>query len=507
MKNFLIGLIYTVVLAGCLAHFSGCEVPEEISESLYEIAAMLTPEVAATPTAAIGSVPVPSEDGTDAQSSGKQITGNSEGTPADPAADDSLGGNGSVTETTSTETQTISSQTTPKAKSTLTPTTASTPTSVPNNNTGSSSPSSSENRDIDNVSAVLTLIPPALNEYGREVMVNTELAAADGFYYANEEEATADFFRKCMRYESFTMLFKDETCMHTPEYYMTVYPELTHVEIDYEMSTRYRNGIYVNFKVRNELGATYKYAVTTGNTAFLKDTELAAVNEIERISEKLGLDKMNDIDVVVTVHDYIINNTKYDTAYRDISHTPYGLLTEHRAVCDGYANSFLIFMLLNGIDCKTVEGVAKGESHAWNQVKLEGKWYNVDVTWDDPITTDSAGTVVDNLKYTYLLITNEELYKTHVPISDYIEECNDERYHLLMYSKYMCETEDDLFAQLEAQRNNDEIVFVYRTGAFTKEQLVSAMRKKYDFRDTILVYNPTEVRDGYVQHIFINPLK
>ena len=30
------------------------------------------------------------------------------------------------------------------------------------------------------------------------------------------------------------------------------------------------------------------------------------------------------------------------------------------------------------------------ESHAWNYVKLEGMWYAIDVTWDDPIIRGSG---------------------------------------------------------------------------------------------------------------------
>lgn len=46
-------------------------------------------------------------------------------------------------------------------------------------------------------------------------------------------------------------------------------------------------------------------------------------------------------------------------------------------------------MDLLDIECVTVEGTAYNgtEDHAWNMVRLDGDWYCVDVTWDDPVSS------------------------------------------------------------------------------------------------------------------------
>ena len=61
-------------------------------------------------------------------------------------------------------------------------------------------------------------------------------------------------------------------------------------------------------------------------------------------------------------------------------------------VCEGYSKAFKIFCDRMDIPCMLVVGYAKnsindnGESHMWNEVKMkDGKWYAVDVTWNDPI--------------------------------------------------------------------------------------------------------------------------
>ena len=68
-------------------------------------------------------------------------------------------------------------------------------------------------------------------------------------------------------------------------------------------------------------------------------------------------------------------------------------------------------MDLLGIECITVEGTAYSYTadHAWNQVKLEGEWYCVDVTWDDPTT---SGTVSERSAHRFFNVTSEYMRDT-----------------------------------------------------------------------------------------------
>ena len=45
------------------------------------------------------------------------------------------------------------------------------------------------------------------------------------------------------------------------------------------------------------------------------------------------------------------------------------------------------------------------ENHIWNAVYLDGNWYHLDLTWDDPVTSDKS----DVLEYNFFLITTDEL--------------------------------------------------------------------------------------------------
>lgn len=59
-------------------------------------------------------------------------------------------------------------------------------------------------------------------------------------------------------------------------------------------------------------------------------------------------------------------------------------------VCEGYARAFKVLCDELDIPCVLVDGVAKGDQdekpggHMWNYVQLDGGWYAVDVTWNDP---------------------------------------------------------------------------------------------------------------------------
>ena len=55
------------------------------------------------------------------------------------------------------------------------------------------------------------------------------------------------------------------------------------------------------------------------------------------------------------------------------------------AVCQGYAETMKLFLDALGIENKLVYGTGGGISHVWNLLCLDGDWYHMDVTWDDPL--------------------------------------------------------------------------------------------------------------------------
>ena len=98
---------------------------------------------------------------------------------------------------------------------------------------------------------------------------------------------------------------------------------------------------------------------------------------------------MSKYEKIRFAHDWLIKNVDYDTDYDMVSSTTLkGLYKNKKAVCQGYAIAFGVFMKYMGIPSKYV--VSKNKNHMWNMVKLDGKWYHVDVTWDDPVDIEDV---------------------------------------------------------------------------------------------------------------------
>lgn len=151
-----------------------------------------------------------------------------------------------------------------------------------------------------------------------------------------------------------------------------------------------------------------------------------AINALRQVRNSITQNKTGNIyNDVKMVHDYIINNTEYDTTISKASiYNIYGTLINKQAVCEGYAKSFKYLMDELGIQCILVIGKATNsegitENHAWNYVKVDGKWYAIDTTWDDPIST--SGWVSENSKYKYFLKGLNEMSEDHIPSGQFSE--------------------------------------------------------------------------------------
>ena len=120
-----------------------------------------------------------------------------------------------------------------------------------------------------------------------------------------------------------------------------------------------------------------------------------------------------DYDKVKLFHDWIINRTTYTYGSSNYLWEVDGPVVYKKSVCEGYSKAFQYLCQSVGIECVCVSGTAGGP-HMWNMVKVDGKWYQIDVTWDDPISWDGRPI----LSYEYFLISDSQMYKDHRLDSD-----------------------------------------------------------------------------------------
>lgn len=156
---------------------------------------------------------------------------------------------------------------------------------------------------------------------------------------------------------------------------------------------RYQYGGYESVSRCETENGSFAYTVE-----IVPDYDLYSVQEQEvtarlaEVYEELALsDCASDEEKISAIYRYVCTHVQYDEIHRKnpyyhMKSTAYAALVNHRATCQGYCVLLYRMLRENGIDCRIVTGTGVdngGEQlHAWNIVKLDGRWYNLDATWD-----------------------------------------------------------------------------------------------------------------------------
>lgn len=131
-----------------------------------------------------------------------------------------------------------------------------------------------------------------------------------------------------------------------------------------------------------------KIAFTYLTNAKEEQQELDAA--LQEVKSKIDTSGMSDEEIVLAYHECLTSTVAY--AYEDYfngtiaanhGYDMYGALVKHSCVCQGYAETMFYLLREAGLSC----AIASSENinHAWNIVKIHGKWYHIDATWDDPV--------------------------------------------------------------------------------------------------------------------------
>lgn len=180
----------------------------------------------------------------------------------------------------------------------------------------------------------------------------------------------------------------------------------------------------------------------------------------------------SDYQRELAVHDALCNRV----TYRDdgiTSHNAYGALVNKNAVCEGYAEAFQYLMYQCGIQCLGVFGTAGTEQHKWNIVYVDGVYYDIDVTWDDPVVAQGGALVA----HTYFNLSDAILFRDH--------DATDERNYPLPH----CESMDENYYVMQGVWLHD----------FSEEAIAKAIQK---YGNNVEIY-----LDGHTANEFSSWLK
>lgn len=258
-------------------------------------------------------------------------------------------------------------------------------------------------------------------------VINGSLDPSSFKLISSQDVVDAYIFNECKQWARFYLYISDLSLLRSPEEYMAKYPAI--IDLQFTAVKKYKNVVVVTV---DDVPASSLYddeyaidcVMANGDTSLLNSDELKLYKKLKALAEELkGKD---DYTTVKNIHDYIVLNTEYPASFSgDNVHMVSYTLSNGIAVCDGYAKTFYFLCKMNGIECIMVTGTAtnssgKTESHAWNKVKINGKWYAVDITWDDPYP-DEKGRVL----YNYFLLADEDINKNHVSSMKNLPEATD----------------------------------------------------------------------------------
>lgn len=134
--------------------------------------------------------------------------------------------------------------------------------------------------------------------------------------------------------------------------------------------------------------------------------ELQFVNT--RVKDIIEAKRIRNIDSVYErvkiLHDYIATTVEYDTKL--VNENAFCALQKGSSTCQGYSLLFYKLLVEAGIECRYITGTGISSKdtgpHGWNIVKIGDLWYNVDVTWDDPVYLDPRSKS-NEVNYDYFL--------------------------------------------------------------------------------------------------------
>ena len=261
-------------------------------------------------------------------------------------------------------------------------------------------------------------------DYNKQIVLNTPNS-----YYKNREyqfvKQSKDFIPYSKQdliniyysvldrgYEAFTF--------YCPSEYINCLNDLESIINDKDETLSSLNYFVSPFNSERKISTTYS---TNGEITLIieklyNEEETNIINKkIDEIIATNIKEDMNLEDKILIIHDYIVNNTKYDidaqqgkTNYK--SYSSYGALIEGYATCNGYADTMALFLDRFGVENFRVAS----STHVWNAALINNEWVHIDVTWDDPVTNNPNK---NELFHEFYLISTKTLESYNIKEHDF----------------------------------------------------------------------------------------
>ena len=271
----------------------------------------------------------------------------------------------------------------------------------------------------------------------------------------------------------------DEAWLVTAAFYSD-YPELfwARPSFWYNKNTMLCSEIQLNYN-------SHIYNLNTELPLFLETAETILA----------GMPTGSDYEKELYLHDALIKKVTYTYSKLE-EQNGYTTLVEGKGVCAGYAFALQYLLMRAGIQSYYVVGYA-GENHAWNLAKIDGEWYYVDATWDDPLTGSGSDSAYLPF-HTYFNLSAEMMAEDHTlsgqPYNVPLEDCTatDAFYHNVNHTAVSTSDTDLVSKVADLLQRNSGIAHLY----VTDSNPVMAAREWY-YENIVSIARAMQVDGGY----------
>ena len=169
---------------------------------------------------------------------------------------------------------------------------------------------------------------------------------------------------------------------------------------------------------------------------------------------------------LVAIHDFILENVRYDKLQKSYSHEIIGPLTQGVGVCEGIAKTVKALCDALGLECIVAlshDNPDRGVKyrHAWNTVKVEGKWYHLDATFDNSLQRGVK-------RYDYFCLDDKHLFRDHERLVLPLPPCTDgDGFYYRRISLTKMEQVESRIKQ-SLRKKEGQLVFHWRGGGLNR---------------------------------------
>ncbi len=239
----------------------------------------------------------------------------------------------------------------------------------------------------------------------------------------------------------------------------------------------YLNSTVNSFQLNITYTSSYACDIVIKPDYLLSNYEKTETHKkIHEILTEIIKPNMNDHEKVKAVHDYIVLHGQYDESFTYYSN--YDLLFLGKSVCNGYALLTYDMLTELNIPVKLVFGNGNSQAHVWNMVKLNGYWFHLDSTWNDPTPNK-----INEVSYNYYMLTDQEILEDHtIDAGQNLENANTK------YSEHLKSLSSSIDGYKYAA-----LLIETELDVYNKENTASTTNELKDILNKKIQFNPSKI--------------